>query len=319
MTDDDPLDLAQVGADDAALDAVLAGSVEDDLALLLLRDLLQDVSESAAPAPVGCGSTVLSLAGDRSPQRSTVRSGTLVAAFTAGLLSLSGVAAASTLAPAGSPLHGLGEVVRSAVGAAVGSVTPPDPVATAPAVPVESPAARPTRTAPAATTTAPAGAAVSAAARSQAAARQVAALLDAAAGLLREGRPDAASARLDTATRRLADVLPADAAPLADRLAELREQVAAAAAPVDQPAPSRQAPKEPAPREQAPKEPAAKEPAAKDSAPRAEPAKEPSKTDRQPSGKGDPRGSAGTAEPASPQVADPRGQLSKDASTKPRA
>ena len=321
MTDDDPIDLVQVGADDAALDAVRAGRVADDLALLLLRDLLDDVSEEIAPVPVGCGSTVLALASDRTPERRTVRNGTLVAALTAGLLSLSGVAAASTLAPDGSPLAGLGDAVRSAVGAAVDSVTPPDPVVRPSAAPpVEAPAVR--AAPPAGTAPAPAGAAVSATARSQAAAGQVSALLDAAAGMLREGRPQAASARLDTAERRLVDVLPAAGAPLAERLADLREQVAAAAAPAQKPAPRRQAP---APREQAPQQQQKQPPkqqSRQDPPPKPEPAQEQPRRERQPSGKGNdgaPRGAGATA-PSAPQVRNEvRGQLSRDASTNPRA
>lgn len=308
MTDDDPIDLVQVGADDAALEGVRAGRVADELVLLLLRDLLEDVGQEEVPVPVGCGSTVLALAGDRTPERRTARNGALVAALAAGLLSVSGVAAASTLAPTGTPLHGLGEAVRSAVSLAVGAVTPPDPVTPAPEPAPLAPAAPP---APArtGTATAPAGADVSAAARSAAAARQVTALLDAADALLREGRTDVASVRLDTAERRLADVLPADAGPLAERLAGLRDQVQAASAPA--PARKPAAPKEQAPRDTAPQ---ADRPEAK--APKEQP-----RSDRRPAGKGaSARGSART-EPTAPQPErdEDRGQPSSDASTKPRA
>lgn len=307
MTDDDPIDLVQVGADDAALEGVRAGRVADDLVLLLLRDLLEDVGQEEVPVPVGCGSTVLALAGDRTPERRTARNGALVVALAAGLLSVSGVAAASTLVPSGTPLHGLGEAVRSAVSLAVGAVTPPDPVTPAPEPAPLAPAAPP---APArtGTATAPAGADVSAAARSAAAARQVTALLDAADALLREGRTDVASVRLDTAERRLADVLPADAGPLAERLAGLRDQVQAASAPA--PARKPAAPKEQAPRDTAPQ---ADRPEAK--APKEQP-----RSDRQPAGKGpSARGSARTQPPSAPQPDEDRGQPSSDASTKPRA
>lgn len=315
MTDDDPIDLVQVGADDAALEGVRAGRVADDLVLLLLRDLLEDVGQEEVPVPVGCGSTVLALAGDRTPERRTARNGALVVALAAGLLSVSGVAAASTLVPSGTPLHGLGEAVRSAVSLAVGAVTPPDPVAPAPEpaplAPPAPPAPAPAPADPARTGTAdtPAGADVSAAARAAAAARQVTALLDAAAALLREGRTDVASVRLDTAERRLADVLPADAGPLAERLAGLREQVQAASAPA--PARKPAAPKEQAPRDTAPQ---ADRPEAK--APKEQP-----RSDRRPAGKGaSARGSART-EPTAPQSErdEDRGQPSSDASTKPRA
>lgn len=319
---DDPIDLLQVAADEAALEGLRTGRAANDPVLLLLRDLLDDVEEEPTPVPVGCGSTVLTLAGDRAPERRTVRNGALVAALTAGLVSFSGVAAAASFAPPGTPLHGLSEAVRSAIGVAVGSVTPPDPVAPASA-PAPAPAPAPAEAPPAPTDTtrqgtapAPAGAAVSAAARSQAAARQVTALLDAAEVLLREGRTGTAAARLDTAEGRLADVLPVDAAPLAQRLADLREKVEAAAAqPAQKPAKA-DAPKQ----QQAPKAKPAAEP---DEVEQPAPAKKEEPAAERKSGGGGrdsgERGSDRTAEPVTPKVPDVRGQLSKDASTKPRA
>lgn len=313
MTDDDPIDLLKVGADDAALEGVRSGRDPHDPVLLLLRDLLEDVNEQETPVPVGCGSTVLALAGDRPPERRTVRRGVLVAAVTAGVLSLSGVAAATTMAPAGTPLHGLGQTLRAAVGAAVGSVTPPDPVV--PATPV-APSAAPS---PALVPAAPAGAEVSAAARSAAAGRQVAALLDAAEVLLREGRTEVASARLDTAEVRLADVAAVERAALAERLADLREQVAAAAEPAPKPAGKPDAPR----KEQPARETGPKTDPPKPAARTEEPKQEQPRAEREPAGKGaGPRASARTEQPeqpAAPEVGVGRAQLSKDASTKPRA
>lgn len=316
---DDPVDLLQVAADEAALEGLRTGRAANDPVLLLLRGLLDDVEEEATPVPIGCGSTVLTLAGDRTPERRTVRNGALVAALAAGLVSFSGVAAAASFAPPGTPLHGLSEAVRSAIGVAVGSVTPPDPVAPAPApappVQAEAPPA-PTDTTRQGTAPAPAGAAVSAAARSQAAARQVTALLDAAEALLREGRTGTAVARLDTAEGRLADVLPVDAAPLAQRLADLREKAEAAAAPPAQKPAKPDAPKQ----QQAPKAKPAAEP---DEVEQPAPAKKERPAAERKSGGGGrdsaERGPDRTAEPVTPKVPDVRGQLSKDASTKPRA
>lgn len=233
MTDDDDrVDLGEVAADDAALDRVRAGArLGDDEALLLLRGLVDDVdADVLPPVPVGCGSTVLRIAGESSVERRRARNGALVAAIAAGVLSLSGVAAASTVVPADSPLAGLGQIVRSAAGAVVGAVTPPDSIPARPVVTLPSPAASAARAAVAARPSAAPGAEVSAAARSRAAVRQVTALLDAAQQLLADDRPAVAAARLDTAERRLADVLPAEAEPLAARLAQLRSEVEAATA-----------------------------------------------------------------------------------------
>ena len=144
MTDDDPLDLAQVAADHDAVEclrtsrlAAGADGRDDDAALLLLRDLLRDVRGELPealplPVPAGRGSTVLTLAGGPDPQRRLARHGALVAVFTAGVVSLSGVAAASTMLPPGTPLHSLGAAVRSAAGAVVGAVSPPEPAVVRP-------------------------------------------------------------------------------------------------------------------------------------------------------------------------------------------
>lgn len=287
MSSDDPVDLSQVTADDALIDLLRSGSVgHEDPAVVLLRDLLADVeADLPGPAPVGRGSTVLALAGESAPERRTARNGAVVALLTAGLVSLGGVAAASTVVAPAHPLHGLGEVVRSAAGAVVDAVTPPASRAGQPAggsagssLSLPPPAAD---AAQRATTTGPAGAPgqeVSAAARSTAAARQVAVLLAEAEQLLDDGRGSAAVERLDRAERRLADVLPADRSALADRLNELRRQVAAAPAPApgkpgaSKPdAPKRNAPERDAPRSDAPRSDAPRSDAPKDAGPESAP------------------------------------------------
>lgn len=294
MTPDEPLDLAAVAADEAALEALRDG-VGDDAALALLRELVLDVERDLPDGvPVGRGSTVLALAAEDVPERRVARGGAVVAALTAGVLSLGGVAAAS---PADSPLHGLGEKVRSAAGALVGAVTPPQtPTRSGVGLPAASASPAPSPPAPVAAPRSPApGPAVAAAARSQAAARQVAQLLDAAEELLRAGRTSAAVARLDLAERRLPEVLPAQRAALADRLAALRAQVPPPAQP------ARTAPEK--------KDPPKQQPATRREEPPAKPAA--------------PRGDARTAPPdkgGSKGGDAPRlGQLSRDASTKPRA
>jgi hypothetical protein len=311
MTDDDPIDLAGVAADEDAIERVRSGDVlGDDVALAILRDLLQDVQPDADDLrvlqPSGRGSNVLPLSGDRIPERRLARNGTVVAALTAGLLSLGGVAAAASVAPDGSALHGLGEAVRSAAGAVVGAVTPPEAAsgtaARAAASPSASPSASAMSVAAPRTSAAPRrqptpGATVAALSRSQAAARQVAHHLDAAERLLADGRAKAADARLDVAESRLAEVLPADgASALSARLTALRDRVAAATAtasptakpaksprPSDKPAPTRTAVPD---RKAAPTEPA-------------------------------PRGGSRSSAPQGGKTKAP--QLSRDASAKPRA
>lgn len=299
MTDDPPLDLPAVAADDAALDALRAGT-GDDPALSLLRELLLDVERDLPATPLSHGTTVVALAAD-GPDRRMARNGTVVAALAAGLLSLGGVAAASTLVPAGGPLHGLGEAVRSAAGAVVGAVTPPSssgrPAAALPAAsasPSASAVARVAapapRTASAALRTPTPGATVSAAARSQAAARQVDQLLADADALLDAGRRTTAVQRLDLAERKLTEVLEDHRGTLPKRLADLRAR--ATAAPAAKPTRS---PKQ-APAKAEADDPKADKPAA-------------------------PKGGSRTAPPKSGKAKGKSllGQLSSDASMKPRA
>lgn len=323
---DDPIDLSQVAADDAAIEQLRETRVAgDDPAMAMLRDLLHDVGgDLPQGAPLGHGSSeVIPLPNDTTPERRLVRNGTLVALVAAGALSVAGVAAASTLAPEGSPLHGLVDAVRAAAGAVIGAVTPPDtpaasstesPGGAAVAAPTDLPSAasfdrrttsdpRTTRPGAAAPSASAPGTAVSAATRSAAAARQVTALLDQAEALLDAGRTDAADARLDTAERRLAVVLPPDAGPLRARLTSLRERLAAATA-----------------------EPRAKPtPRAEDKpAPKSKTAPQNERTDRPPQD-AEPAQQSGTKKPtprAQPSKRDDGGkgrQPSKDASAKPRA
>jgi hypothetical protein len=236
MTDDDPLDLGEVAADADALEGLRAGRRSTDvpgdpaLAALhhLLRDVETDLPEGELQAP-GLGSSVLPLSGDhRAPGRRTLRSGAAAALVAAGLLSLGGVAAASTMAPAGHPLHDLGQAVRSAAGAVVTAVTPPR---SSPS-PETQPTSSPTGTA----APSPAGAAVAVTSRSAAAARQVAAHLDAAQAHLDGGRATPARQQLDAAERGLAQVLPAHgAAALGERLAALRARLTQLEAPGGKP------------------------------------------------------------------------------------
>lgn len=231
MTDDDPLDMTAVAADDAAVERLRTGRPAGaDPVLGLLRDLLSDVeadlpAPAPPPVPVGRGSTILTLVGDDAPERRLARGGTVVAVLAAGLVSLGGVAAASTLLPPGTPLHGIGQAVRSAAGAVVGAVSPPQP----PVRPRSEGAATTSPPTTADREAAPQEAQAATAARqarSQAAARQVTRLLDQAEGLLSRGRTDAAGARLDLAQRRLGEVLVTDRPPLATRLEALRARLA---------------------------------------------------------------------------------------------
>lgn len=324
MIDDDPLDLSAVALDHAAVEALVAGADgADDEVLALLRDLLDDVTVDLPdvvdePLPVGCGSTVLPLANEQTPERRLVRGGTLVAIVAAGVLSLGGVAAASTVVSEGSPLHGLGEVVRSAAGAVVGAVTPPES-APAPrgAAPAEDAAPAPqAEPAPAAQHVAP-GAVVSAAAQSQAAARQVTALLDAAERLLDAGRAKAADARLDNAEAKLAAVLPADgAAALRERLVALRERADVAAAPRQK---QQKAPEQPAAKKQQPagQQPPAPAPAKKQQAPKQDPPAP--AADEQPPAEQEPESGPGKGGGNGKGGDSGAGQSASEASAKPRA
>lgn len=132
MTDDDPLDLAQVAADHSALEQLrLRSTRPDDSALALLRDLLLDVDAElpAEPLPValGRGSTVVHLSGEKPSDPRVVRNGAVVALVTAGVLAFGGVAAASTAVAPDGPLAGIGNAVRSAAGAVVSAVKPESP------------------------------------------------------------------------------------------------------------------------------------------------------------------------------------------------
>lgn len=230
----DPLDLTQVAADEVALDQLRTRSVNpDDSALQLLRDLLVDVDQDLPrEAPVGCGSTVLRLAVDASPEPRVARGGTVVALMAAGVVAFGGVAAASTSVAPGNPLHGLGESVRAAAGAVVDAVKPPEPVRRADPASATLPSAAAPRASEAIASRPPmpvtAGPGVAEQARSDAAARQVGALLDEAQVLLDQGRTAAAGQRLDLAERRLADVLGSAGDALRERLRDLRAQLTAA-------------------------------------------------------------------------------------------
>lgn len=303
MSDDRTLDLDldAVAADEAALEALRTAAV-DDPALVLLRELLLDV-ERDLPAPVGHGSSVMALAGG-GPERRLARNGTVVAAFTAGLLTLGGVAAASTLAPVDSPLHGLGQAVRSAAGAVVGAVTPPASPGRSGAV-LSTAKGSPSAAAEGASVprTPTPGATVSAAVRSRAAARQVDRLLDDASALLTAGRTAVAVTRLDLAERRLTEVLATDRADLPERLADLRAKATAAltATPARPPMPP------PAKAETRSEEQRSEEQRSAEQRPAEQ--------------RSEPRGSARTTPPQSGRTdaEPPVGQLSRDASMKPRA
>lgn len=310
MTDDDPLDLAQVAADDLELDAVRLQSVRpDDTALQLLRDLLADIDRELPDArPVGRGSTVLRLANESTRDPRVARSGAVVALITAGVVALGGVAAASTAVAPGNPLHGLGETVRSAAGAVVTAVKPPKPAQRdeLPALPTPA-ASRAVEVRP----TAAPGPDVAAAARSTAAVRQVTAHLDAAEELIRSGRTAAAQSRLDAAERRLAEVAATAAEPLRARLAELRVSATSSARSQQQaPAPKPAA----RPSAKAKAEPRAER--AQDAPEDAKPADKPA--DR-PAARPEPSDRAPKAGLLTPHDAPPGAQPSKLASTKPRA
>ena len=134
MTDDDPLDLTQVAADDDALEGLrLRTARPDDSALALLRDLLADVDTDhvelrAYDRPLAAGrSTVVHLSGAQPPDPKLVRNGAVVALVTAGVLAFGGVAAASTTVAPDGPLAGIGHAVRDAVTAVAHAVKPESP------------------------------------------------------------------------------------------------------------------------------------------------------------------------------------------------
>lgn len=296
-SDDDPLDLTAVDADERAIEALRAGRPPHDpeLALDLMYALRLDVERDLpVDRPVPHGTTVIAFATPR-PERRLARNGTAVVALTAGLLSLGGVAAASTLAPAGSPLHGLGQALRSAGEAVVGVVAPPEtpgrPVAT-PSTTTSTAAQAPAKTVVVAPRTPPPGASVSVAARSLAAARQVDRLLAEADALLDDGRTTAAVSRLDLAERTLTEVLAPDRADLPERLAALRAQAV----------------------------PTEAKPARKTKPARSEPADQPGTAEKAkpPAQRTEPADAPHTSAPKGTTVPEPA-QLSRDASMKPRA
>lgn len=329
MTDDDPLDLEAIAADAAALDLLAVSGdpgpdVPADLGLVLLHELRADiVAEPVELEPIcvpsSSGSSVVVLATGSSNGRRTARSSAAVALVAAGVLSLGGVAAASTAAPAGSPLHGLGEAVRSVASTFADAVTPPR---TAPVRPVTTPSPNGEAR----------GATAADASRSAAAARQVSALLDAAQQLLGVGHARQAGERLDTAERRLPEVLPVHgAAALAGRLEQLRVRVdaqeAAATVPGAEPQPGKPA----APAHQPPAKPGkpAGEPAGKAAArPTPKPAAS-RPAQPEPAAKAKPTAKPGSgAKPGRTAPAEQGGggkgagpgrQPSSDASAKPRA
>lgn len=311
MTGDDALDLAQMAADDRAVEQ-LRSVRPDDVALALLRDLLADVEHDLPdPVPMGRGSTVLRLANETSSDPRVARGGAVVALLAAGIVGLGGVAAASTSVAPGNPLHGLGEAVRSAAGALVSGVKPPAPqprptasLAARP-TPVDAPASDALPARPAAVVTP--GRQVADAAHSVAAARQVAALLDQAEALLRQGRVAAAEQRLDTAEQRLVDVSAEDAPALRARLAELRAEVDAARA---APAPQRTTPAD-GPRPSGPPADRGRPSSAAKPAAEPRPSHEPQ---GRPSAAGSGRAASADRTPTSAPV-----QPSRLASTKPRA
>lgn len=316
MTRDDPLDLAQVAADDVALDQVRLSSVRpEDSALQLLRDLLSDVDRDLpVSAPVGRGSTVLRLANESTPSPKISRGATVAALLAAGVVTFSGVAAASTAVAPGNPLHGFGEGVRAAAGAVVDAVKPPDSPRRADPAAGTLPEAAADRASEAIASRPSAGPSVAAAARSTAAARQVEALLDEAEQLLADGRPTLAGQRLDLAERRLADVAAQDAAALRTRLGELRGRVVAASAP------KRTGPGQPAAEPGPATGPRTQSKPAPQSEARSEPRTGPPAPDSaRPGAAPDEAGKAGTARTApAARTTAPR-QSSRLASTKPRA
>jgi hypothetical protein len=228
--DDDPLDLAAVGADDALVEglrrslspdaAVVWDDDDDDLdpAFAMLRALQRDVSADL-PAGDALPANVTPLVTRRRLGR-----GATVAALVAGVVSIGGVAAAS--AP-GQPLAGMRSAVTSAVGNVVSAMTPDTSAGRSHAEPSKAAGATSTPT-PRHTAASP-GPAVGTAGRSSAAVEQVTAALDRASRLLDRGQYSAASNQLDVAGRKLP--LVTDSAThdrLAARLAALRARLAGA-------------------------------------------------------------------------------------------
>jgi hypothetical protein len=223
ISDDGPLDLEAVNADDALVErlrqalspdaaVVWDDDDEDDPGYALLRAVQLDVSADLPADPI-LPSEVTPLL----PRRRHLGRGATIAVVAASVLSIGGVAAAS--AP-GQPLAGVRHAVSDAVASAVDAITPDSPVGPTVAKPSEtaSPSAKPT----------PPGDSVSTAARSASAVLQIEANLDRAATLLDDGRYDAAKAQLDAAARKLGYVVdPVAHAGLEARLVALQARLAA--------------------------------------------------------------------------------------------
>ena len=222
--DDEPLDVAQVSADDALIEklrhalspdnAVVWDDDEEDSdpGYALLRALQLDVSEDLPePEILPAGVTPLL------PRRRHLSRTATIATVAAGVLSIGGVAAAS--AP-GQPLAGVRHAVSDAVATAVDAITPDKPV---------GPSVTPTDTAVPTTKPTPPGDAVSDAARSESAVRQINDNLDRAAQMIDKGQLEAAGQQLDAAQRKLVYVIdPTTQAALQARLDDLRAKLAVA-------------------------------------------------------------------------------------------
>jgi hypothetical protein len=176
----------------------------DDPAFALLRGLQRDVAADLPQLPSILPREVTSL----ESRRRGLGRGAAVAAVTAGVLSIAGVAAAQP----GRPLSGVRTAVESAVTHVVDAITPSAPVGPTAVQPHRSPSSA----------ASPKSSPRSEAARSAAAAAEVTQALDKAQRFLDRGQTTAAQEQLDRATRALARIAdPAVRGPLATRLAAL--------------------------------------------------------------------------------------------------
>jgi hypothetical protein len=219
--DEEPLDMTAVATDDAMVeqlrrslspDAAVIWDDDDELddpALALLRGLQRDVAADLPQLPSILPREVTSLAG----RRRGFGRGAAVAAVTAGVLSIAGVAAAQP----GRPLSGVRTAVEHAVTDVVDAITPSAPVGPTTARPHRSPSGA----------ASPTSSPRREAARAAAAAAEVAQALDSAQRFLDRGQTTAAQEQLDRATRALARLAdPAVRGPLATRLAALNARLA---------------------------------------------------------------------------------------------
>ena len=219
--DDDPLDVSAVGADDQLVER-LRRSLSPDAAVIwddddedvepvvgLLRALQRDVAGEPQEAEPVLPAGVTTL-----PVRRRLGRGAAVAAVAAGVLSIGGVAAASS---SGGPLSDVRHAVSSAVTSVVAAITPDAPVS--PKHEASShPAASPTPTGRTDVASAGPSAPMTA--------QQLDALLTKAAGFLDHGQYVAAREQLDTVARKLPGVMdPATHDALAARLAALRSRL----------------------------------------------------------------------------------------------